>query len=203
MLRNLSTLYIVLFFLSISIVEITFVNEAEAGVLFRNRRQVIRTSAPQFQQQNYRVSKSTVALRRTAGSINPHPIGTVDDQAKLIRSYYKYEERLAKWEDKKAKVAKKKRDKELKLAQKEQQRRAKEIARLRKKQEREQKIQDRKLAAAQQQSQQGSISSPASNPGSRGALTATGTAQQGQNQPQKSFWSKLLDALFGSRRSKA
>ncbi len=179
-----------------------FISSAEAGVLFRNRRQVIRTTAPQFQQQNYRVDKSTVALRRTSGPISSRPIGTVEDQTRLIRTYYKYEQRVEKWENNKSRAAKKQREKQRKLAEKEQKRKAKEIARLRKKHEYEQRKKARQMELASQKQQGGSsatITSPASNPGSRGALSGTGTSASSQVSG-KGFWRKLLDTLFGARK---
>jgi signal transduction histidine kinase len=193
---------ILIFLFSLFVAEFSLIGEASAGVLFRNRNQVIRTAMPMVQQ-NYTVRRSTVALRRTSGSISPQPIGTVDDQARLISRHYKYQNSLQKWENKQASLAKKKREKELRLAEKEQKRRAREIQRLRKKQEREENQRAKQLAATKGQGTS-AVTSPAASPGSRGALTSgssgPGASQTTASGSGKGFWRKLLESLFGTKK---
>ncbi|HMO16582.1 MAG TPA: hypothetical protein PKA63_02140 [Oligoflexia bacterium] len=176
-------------------------SRAEAGVLFRNRQMVIRTFVPQFQTQNYRVSKSTVALRKTSAPVTARPIGTVDQHMKLISSYNKYEQKLYKWETKQAKIAQKNAEKRRKLAEKEQVRKKRQAERLRREHERKQRKME--LAAAKQQ--QGaslpaaSVSSASSSSASRGALGTGGLLGSGQANPEKKkgFWASLFQSLFG------
>ncbi len=201
-LPNKILLQTILGIFSFLLVDLTFLSDASAGILFRNRRQVIRTTAPQFQQQNYQVTRSTVALRRTSGPITSQPIGTVDNHAKLIRNYNRYEERLAKWEQKQAKNLQKRKEKERRLSEKEQKRRAREITRLKKKQEFEARKNAKQLDRSQTSTAQALVTSPASSPSSRGALSGGSSSQLSGAQKSsngKGFWRRLLDALFGTK----
>jgi hypothetical protein len=188
---------ILIFLFSFFIAEFFLVAEASAGVLFRNRNQVIRTAMPMVQQ-NYTVRRSTVALRSTSGSISPQTIGTVDDQAKLISRHYKYQNRLQKWENKQASLAKKKREKELRLEEKEQKRRVRELQRLRKKQERDANQRAKQLEATKGQGAS-TVTSPATSPGSRGALSSgssSGASQTTASGSGKGFWKKTARITF-------
>jgi len=181
-------------FTSFTFVEFAFLDTANAGVLFRNRQQVIRTAAPAFRQQNYMVDRSTVALRRTSAPVTARPIGTVDNQIRLMKTYHKYEQRLHKWEVKQSALAKKRNDRRKMMAEREAKRRTREAQRIQRKQEKAAKIQD--ATNAQQAS-----TFISTNPTSRGALGPT-TGSPGSpvsttgKKREKGFWSSLFSSLF-------
>lgn len=162
---------------------------AEAGVLFRNSRTVIRISQPRYQNQQYRVRRSTAAMRATSGGIfRARAFGGVPDTMKLVRANLKYEEKLYKWEEKKIKNQEKADQKRKAAKLKESKRREKEFARLKKKQEKDSKG----LLA----SFTGSSASVANKPAARGALTNKANPNQG---PKKTFWASLWEALTGKK----
>lgn len=193
-----SYLTFLLAFTSFSIVEFALLDTAAAGVLFRNRQQVIRAAVPAFRQQNYRVDRSTVALRRTSTSVSARPIGTVQNQMKLISTYNKYEQNLYKWEKKKSAAAKKRNDRRKAMEERQAKRQAREAQRIQRQQERAAKVQTASNTPSTTQQAAPAIST---NPTSRGALGPTSGTSSPQVAPtgkkrEKGFWSSLFASLF-------
>ena len=184
------SLSIILILLSVSV----FIPSAEAGILFRNKRNVIRTSQPRFQSQQYKVKRSTAIQRATSGRIfRAREYGGVKDTMKLVRANLKYEEKLTKWNLKNFKANKKLEEKRRKILEKESRRKEKEAARLKKAKERSNKSLLASVAGTD-----GQISKKAD---ARGALgTNSNSATPTTKTPQKKgFFALLGEALFGKR----
>ncbi len=168
-----------------------FAPVAEAGVLFRNRRNVIRTSQPRFQRQNYKVKSSTSVMKSTSGGIfRARAFGGVPSTMKLIRASLKYEDNLAKWELKKFKTNQKLEEKRRKIKEKESRQREKEYAR----QSKAKESGSKSLLAAVT----GSGGQISNKPAARGAL-GTPAAKQTTPGQKKGFWASLWEALLGKR----
>lgn len=188
--RKLS-LSIILILLSLSV----FLPSAQAGILFNNKRQVIRTSHPRLQNQNYKVKRSTTIMRATQGRIfRAREYGGVKDTMKLVRANLKYEDKLYKWNLKNFKAQQKLEEKRRKMIEKESRRKAKEAARLKKAKERSSKSLLASVAGG------GSDSQISKKPDARGAL-GTNNTQANKPPQKKSFWALLGEALFGKRNS--
>lgn len=173
---------------SLFLLTITCINDsAQAGVLFRNRWQVIQTYRPAFRQQQYLVRSSTAVMRSTAPRLNYKDYGGVSSQLSLIRARYNYEDRLAKWENKKQQQIAKRIQRQKQLAEREAQRRAREQERLK----RRQKAEQAKVQLASGSS--GNITSQSAS--SRGSLAAP--SQTGAQ--KKGFWNTLMQAIFGKK----
>ena len=180
-------LALVLTLLSVSV----FAPCAEAGVLFNNRRNIIRTSQPRFQRQNYKVRSSTSVMKATSGRIfRARAYGGVADTMKLVRAQLKYEDKLAKYELKQFKANEKLEEKRRKIKIKESRQREKEFARLKKAKESSSKS---LLAAVT-----GSGGQITNKPAARGAL-GTPVAKQTNPAQKKGFLASLWEALLGKR----
>ena len=182
--KNLSTILTILFFI---VVTCSLENSANAGILFGNRRQVIRTTQPQFRQQNYNVRTSTAVLRSTNPRLGSTGFGGVSDQMRLIKARYKYDVALAKWDQKKRDLIAKRLKKERELAIKESKRRELEVQRLKKQQEKDQSKINFGFGSSQL--------TAASSSSSRGAL-GMGNSPVGK---KKGFWASLMQAIFGRK----
>ncbi len=164
---------------------------AEAGVLFRNRRNVIRTTQPRFQKQNYKVIRSTAVMKATQGGIfKARAYGGVTSTMKLVKANVKYEEKLAKWELKRFKANKKLEDKRRKIKEKEARQREKEYAR-------KKKSSNTTTAKSLLASVSGS-DKISNQPAARGALGPVGNQPNSSN-PKQGFWASLWQALLGKR----
>ncbi len=179
---------IVIFFICFICSQILYVKDSNAGVLFRNNRNVIRIGGVQSNMQQYVVRRSTQIMRRSGGNnLKARPLGGVPATMKLVVANHKYEQKLAKWEDKKYKENLKLAKKKEALEKKEAKRRELEAKRNGKK-----GLPDTQLAS---NNSSGSITSAASKAGSRGALGTSTTQTSGA--PKKGFWASLLQAIFG------
>ncbi len=183
-----------LFLVTLLTIEVSCVNDADAGVLFRNKYQVIRTYQPSFRRQQYNVRLSTAVLKATNPKLNYSggDFGGVSSQIKLITARNKYDEKLNKWETKRDQLIAKKVEKERQMAKRDAQRKAREADRLKRKREREAK----KIQSSSQSNNPQMVSNASSNPSSRGSLGASSTSNQ-PNVKKKGFWSSLLQAFFG------
>jgi hypothetical protein len=167
---------------------------AEAGVLFRNNRNAIRIAQPRYQNQQYRVRKSTSAMRATSGNIfRAKTYGGVPDTMKLVRANIKYEEKLFKWEQKKLKNQERAEQKRKQAKLKESKRREKEFARLKKKKDKDNKS---FLASLTSSDTKGTITN---KPAARGALTNKVNNNQNEPAVKKTFWASLWEALTGKK----
>ncbi len=174
--------------------QISFVDNAEAGVLFRNKYQVIRTYQPNFRRQQYNVRLSTAVLKATNPRLNfsGGDFGGVSSQLKLIKARNKYDEKLTKWENKRDQLRAKKVEKERQMAKRDAQRKAREADRLKRKKAREAK----KIQSVSQANNAQIASNASSNPSSRGSLGTQSSGNQ-STAKKKGFWSSLLQAFFG------
>lgn len=181
----------------IAVTFLTPTQDAQAGVLFRNRRYVVRITQPRFQTQNYKVIRSTAVMNSTSkGIFKSRSYGAVGDTMKLVRANLKYEQRLAKWEAKKLKQEEALEKKRRKIKQKEAKQREKEYARNRK----NSGGFGKSFLASVTGGSGGQISA---KPAARGALTnnlqANNLQSNKQTPAKKGFFASLWEALLGKR----
>lgn len=177
---------------------ILFVNaNADAGVLFRNRQQVIRTYQPGFRQLQYNVRTSTAVMRSTQprNITQGKDFGGVSDQMKLVKARYKYETNLAKWEDKREKQQKALDKKKKDIAAKQAKLRARQLERLRKEQQADQS----RVQLTSSFPFGNNSSAISSNSNSRGSLLAPSNNASNAGAKKKGFWSSLIQAIFGKK----
>jgi len=175
--------------ITILLVQVLTESDANAGILFNNRRQVIRTVQPRFSQQFYNVRTSSAVMQSTNPNLNARSWGGVTDQLKLIKTRYKYDLAVAKWDQKRQQQLEKQLKKKKDFEAREAKRKQREAIRLKKQKEKD----DAKVQSVFGQRTQ--VTSAANN-SSRGSLGSTSPQQAGK---KKGFWQSLLQAFFGNK----
>lgn len=168
---------------------------ADAGVLYRysRLRSLVHSQTPRAK--TWRCRKSTAFLSRNP--IRAASLGTTEDDLKIGKAEFKYQQKLYRWELRKKRAEQRIARKRQRLEEAEQKKLAKQQAAMKKKMAREQtgKGDEKQLAPGGEKTGTGNYIS--SLFGKDKTSQKVELTREKEQKPKLSFWAKLRKALIG------